>query len=86
MTAVKAAIPKDVLDSFLSGYQQPEELIGQGGLLKQLIKVLVERVLEAEMSDYLDHTRIARVTNATSNNSEWKDQENNKRGIWRDTD
>ncbi len=81
MTAVKAVIQKDGLYSYLSGYHKPEDVIGEGRLLKQLIKVLVERVLEAEMSDHLDHTRNARVTNATSNNSEWKDQENNKRGI-----
>ncbi|MDR5170391.1 IS256 family transposase [Methylobacillus flagellatus] len=67
MTAVKSAIPKDVLDSLLTGYQRPEDLIGEGGLLKQLTKALVERVLEAEMSDHLGHTRNARVTNSTGN-------------------
>lgn len=67
MTAVKAAIPKDVLDSLLSEYQKPEDLIGEGGLLKQLTKALVERVLEAEMSDHLGHTRNGRVTNSTGN-------------------
>ncbi len=56
MTAVKAAISKGVLDSFLFGYQKPEGLIGEGGLLKQFIKVLVECVLEAKMYDHLGHT------------------------------
>lgn len=67
MTAVKAVIQKDGLYSYLSGYHKPEDVIGEGRLLKQLIKVLVERVLEAEMSDHLDHTRNARVTHSMSN-------------------
>jgi len=41
MTAAKA-LPKDLIDSLLSGYKKPE-LIGEHGLLKQLTKVLVKR-------------------------------------------
>ena len=67
MTVVTPTIPKDVLDRLLSEYQKPEDLIGEGGLLKQLTKALVERVLEAEMSDHLGHSRNARVTNSTGN-------------------
>jgi putative transposase len=29
-------IPTELLDTLLSGYQKPEDLIGENGLLKQL--------------------------------------------------
>jgi hypothetical protein len=40
-------------NSLLANYQKPEDLIGENGLLKQLTKMLVERALEAEMSEHL---------------------------------
>ncbi|MBF2077857.1 MAG: hypothetical protein IGR76_04885 [Synechococcales cyanobacterium T60_A2020_003] len=38
-----------ILDELLKGYQSPEDLLGDSGILKQLTKALVERCLEAEM-------------------------------------
>lgn len=55
--AVAKALPKDLVDSLLSGYKKPEDLIGEHGLLKQLTKVLVERALEAEMEAHLVHAK-----------------------------
>ncbi|MNQ86743.1 Transposase, Mutator family [compost metagenome] len=42
-------------DSLLVNYKKPEDLIGENGLLKQLTKMLVERALEAEMTEHLGH-------------------------------
>lgn len=47
---VSKSIPTELLDSLLSGYQTPEDLIGENGLLKQLTKALVGRALEAELN------------------------------------
>ncbi|MHB0926348.1 MAG: IS256 family transposase [Gallionellaceae bacterium] len=66
MTVAKA-LPTDLIDSLLSDYKKPEDLIGEHGLLKQLTKVLVERALEAEMAAHLGHTKSGPVTNATGN-------------------
>jgi len=66
MTAAKA-LPNDLIDSLLSGYQKPEDLIGEHGLLKQLIKALVERALEAEMEAHLGHGKHEAVTNPAKN-------------------
>ena len=41
---------EELLDSLLSNYQKPEDLLGESGLLKQLTKRLVERALEAAYS------------------------------------
>ncbi len=66
MTVAKA-LPKDLIDSLLSDYKKPEDLIGEHGLLKQLTKVLVERALEAEMAAHLGHAKNDPVTNTTGN-------------------
>jgi hypothetical protein len=39
--------------------QKPGDLIGENGLLKQLIQRLVERVLEVEMTEHLGHSKNA---------------------------
>ena len=63
----KKAVPKDLIDSLLADYKKPEDLIGENGLLKQLTKLLVERALDAEMSEHLGHDKNAPVTNADGN-------------------
>jgi putative transposase len=44
----------ELLDELLKGYQNPEDLLGEGGILKQLTKALVERCLQAEMDTHLE--------------------------------
>jgi putative transposase len=66
MTVAKA-LPMDLIDSLLSGYKKPEDLIGENGLLKQLTKALVERALAAEMEAHLGHAKNEAVTNPAGN-------------------
>src|SRR2546425_3650737 len=47
----------DLLDKLLAGYQKPEDLIGENGLLKQLTKALVERALNAELTHHLGYEK-----------------------------
>lgn len=54
-------------DGLLANYKKPEDLIGENGLLKQLTKMLVERALEAEMTEHLGHDKSEAVTNLTGN-------------------
>jgi putative transposase len=49
------AIPKDVLDVLMKDYKNPENLIGETGLLKQLTKQLLERAMQAEMTEHLGY-------------------------------
>ena len=67
MTVAKKAVSKDLLDSLLADYKKPEDLIGENGLLKQLTKLLVERALEAEMSEHLGHGKNESVENMAGN-------------------
>jgi putative transposase len=64
---VSKTIPTELLDTLLSGYQKPEDLIGENGLLKQLTKALVESALEVEMTDHLGHAKHDPVTKAGGN-------------------
>lgn len=54
-------------DSLLVNYKKPEDLIGENGLLKQLTKMLVERALEAEMTEHLGHGKSGSIINAGGN-------------------
>src|SRR3990172_8772646 len=66
-TTVLKALPADLIDSLLSDYQKPEDLIGEHGLLKQLTKILVERALEAEMAEHLGHAKHEPIANPAGN-------------------
>ncbi len=66
MTVVKA-LPADLIDALLTDYKEPEDLIGEQGLLKQLTKALVERALQAEMVEHLGHGKNEPVANAAGN-------------------
>ncbi|HTV84456.1 MAG TPA: IS256 family transposase [Dyella sp.] len=56
-----------MLDSLLANYSKPEDLIGENGLLKQLTKLLVEKALDAEMTEHLGHEKNEPVANAAGN-------------------
>jgi putative transposase len=43
----------ELIDELLKGYQCPEDLMGEGGIFKQLTKALVERCLSAELDHHL---------------------------------
>ena len=52
-------IPKDLLDKLLEHCNDPKTLLSQGGFLHQLTGRLVERALEAEMTDHLGYEKHA---------------------------
>ena len=60
-------VPDELLSSLLANYKKPEDLIGENGLLKQLTKLLVEKALDAEMTEHLGHDRHAPVANPAGN-------------------
>ena len=42
----------ELIDELLKDYQNPEDLMGEGGIFKQLSKALIERCLNAEIDTY----------------------------------
>lgn len=67
MSSKKHDVPEALLTSLLANYQKPEDLIGENGLLKQLTKLLVEKALDAEMSNHLGHDKNQPVVNTSGN-------------------
>lgn len=61
------AITEDLLDQLIKDYKKPEDLIGENGLLKQLTKRLLERAMQAEMTDHLGYAKNAPTGNNTGN-------------------
>jgi putative transposase len=51
------AIKQEIIDELLSNYKNPEDLLGEGGLFKELKKALLERALNAELSDHLGYEK-----------------------------
>jgi putative transposase len=54
MTSVNAK-QEALLDELLKGYTDPQDILGEHGLVKRLTKRVVERVLEAELTAHLGY-------------------------------
>jgi putative transposase len=61
------AIRDELLDELLKGYKGPEDLLGEGGILQELTKRLLERALEGEMTEHLGYTKHAAEGKGTGN-------------------
>lgn len=59
-------ISKDLLDQLMDG-RKPGELLGPDGLLKQLTAALVERALEAELTEHLGYEKSAATGRGSGN-------------------
>jgi len=60
-------IRKELLDELIRECKKPEDMLGPDGLLKQLTGALVERMLEAEMTDHLGYEKNDPVGRGTGN-------------------
>jgi putative transposase len=64
----------EALDAWLkTSYRKPEEILGPEGLLKQITKQLMERVLEAEMTHHLGYERYEASGRNTGNSRNGKE-------------
>jgi putative transposase len=50
-------IDPKLVDALLAGYKKPEDIIGENGLLKQLTKALLERAMNAELTDHVGYEK-----------------------------
>ena len=48
-------INDDVLDELLKGCERPEDPLGDGGLMKELKKALMQKMLGAELTEHLGY-------------------------------
>jgi putative transposase len=61
------SIDKELIDKLLEGYQKPEDVVGENGLLKQLTKAIVERAMEAELTHHVGYAKHARSNGGSEN-------------------
>jgi transposase-like protein len=64
MTTIKP----ELLDELLAGVSSAEELTGDAGLFKQLKKVLMERALDAELTQHLGYEKGDTAGRGSGNN------------------
>ena len=51
------AIKTELLDELLAGVSNPDDLLGDGGIFRQLRKALMERALNAELTHHLGYEK-----------------------------
>src|ERR1051325_7705782 len=66
------AIDLKLIDKLLTNYKKPEDIIGENGLLKQLTKALLERAMQAEMTEHLGYEKHDQAGNNSGNSRNGK--------------
>lgn len=74
------AITNDILDQLIGNAKSEEDLFGKDGLLKDLSKQLVERMLETEMTHHLGYEKHAAEGRNTGNSRNGKSSKTIKTG------
>src|SRR5881394_622818 len=64
---IRDRLADEVIDELLAGARSEEEIVGPGGVLAQLTKRLVERALEAELTEHLGYERHQEPPGGTGN-------------------
>jgi putative transposase len=72
------ATTDELLDALMKDYKKPEDLIGENGLLKQLTKKLLERAMQAEMTEHLGYEKHAPAGRKSGNSRNGTYQKNVK--------
>ena len=67
-------IDPKLIDQLIAEYKKPEDIIGENGLLKQLTKAVLERALQAEMTEHLGYEKHDPVGYKSGNSRNGKSQ------------
>ena len=60
-------IRRELIDELLKDYADPQDVLAEDGLLKQLTKAVIERCLETELETHLGYAKHARAGTANAN-------------------
>src|SRR3984957_20878409 len=61
------AIDLKLIDKLLAEYKTPEDIVGENGLLKQLTKAVLERAMQAELTEHLGYEKHDSAGNNSGN-------------------
>ena len=67
-------IDHKLIDNLLKDYKTPEEILGDNGLLKQLTKAVLERAMQAELTEHLGYERHDAAGDNSGNSRNGKSQ------------
>jgi len=65
-------IKDELIEELMKGYEKPEDLIGENGLLKDLTKRLLEKALQGEMTHHLGYPKWSPAGKNTGNSRNGK--------------
>src|SRR5690348_15524260 len=68
------SIRRELIDELLKEYPNPQDVLAEDGLLKQLSKAVIERCLETELDTHLGYAKHGRHGNASSNTRNGRSQ------------
>jgi hypothetical protein len=71
----------ELIDELLAGARTPEEIAGAGGLLSRLTKRLVERAMDAELTEHLGYER-GEAPPGGVGNPQWDHSEDDPYRAW----
>jgi putative transposase len=60
-------IRRELIDELLKDYEAPQDILGEGGLLKELTKAIIERCLETELDNHLGYPKHGRKGSVLGN-------------------
>jgi putative transposase len=60
-------IRRELIDELLKDYETPQDILAEGGLLKELTKAVIQRCLETELDTHLGYPKYGRKGNANGN-------------------
>src|ERR1051326_843301 len=60
-------IRRELIDELLKDAENPQDILGEDGLLKELSKAVIERALEAELDTQLGYAKHSRQQKSSSN-------------------
>ena len=66
------AIREELLQELMKEYKNPEDLLGENGIMEQLKKALIERAMEGEMTYHLGYEKNSPSGNNTGNSRNGK--------------
>ena len=66
------AIKDELIEELMKGYEKPEDLIGENGLLKDLTKRLLEKALQGELTHHLGYPKWSPAGKNTGNSRNGK--------------
>jgi len=68
------AIKDELIEELMKGYEKPEGLIGENGLLKDLTKRLLEKAMQGELTHHLGYPKWSPAGKNTGNSRNGKNK------------